>query len=1042
MRASTMRALKRSVLVLGLVTLWVVPARAQTGKLTGVVTDAQTGEPLATAQVYIPELERGVLTEENGRYFLVNVPPGTYTVVAELIGYATVRKENVFVSIDATRQVNFQMPLQAVAIEELLVEVERAPLVDTEATGARDLVTATEIEALPVTNLAEVLQLQHGFIDLPDNTDVVAFVDTRRGIEPVHIRGGRLGETVTLVDGIPVTNFVFGGPAFFLDRMAVEQIDYIRGGFDAQYGNALSGVINIATKEGGTQLRGAAEFQTSEMAGALGSSYDDLRDYRQAEGYVAGPVPGTDNRLRFMVAGREIAGADRVLQFDDEVWNPLQFTTDVRSNYGSIFDLLPGWRKLGFDHTRDLFGKLSLYFSPTAKFNLTILDYRRQLQPFDHEWIQTGFDMVEACKQLYPEWGDVCERAYLGGNYVTRMEDLRGTEQENQYALQSSINLERQLVVGKWDHNISSRMRYTIALGQFDQSRNTCTFVSGVCLQDHLAYVYSNAGYFAYTGTLRNYETHPIFGTGRLFGGESVTTRVGRLDLEWQATDHHNLQAGLFYQKHDVGFSEGRDIGLNNVEIALFEYGAKPWDAAAYIQDKIEYDFITVSLGARFDYGKAGGLFFADPRDPTNGTTAREVCNDPTSFGLSANQFTYEFEDQTYTGFDACSIEKAVGPGDLMALAAETAFQDDFAEAPTRTQFSPRIGISFPVTANSSIMFNAGRYAQNPTLHSLYRGTGIGTALEGTAAAPAFTAGFPGLNPIIGNPRLPTEKTTLYEIGYLTDLFDGRYGLSLILFSKDQSGLTGIRSGGYRPDGTPVNDPAATYGSIRPFYDVLLNLDYQTVRGLEVSLRRRLANYWGFDLRYSYAQTRTNAAPPDLEQQKRNEGDPPAREEIRSTIDIPHIFNSVLRFNTGQDAPDLPWGLGSVLRDVSASAVVRVASGVPYTPQVNFSGSQRLERNSGTSPTNITVNLYLRKSWRMANLSYGLFLNVFNLFDRVNCLQVYPSTGRCDSGAITQARLQQISAGPAAENTISQIWDRPFMVSNPRTINAGVRVSF
>ena len=179
-----------------------------------------------------------------------------------------------------------------------------------------------------------------------------------------------------------------------------------------------------------------------------------------------------------------------------------------------------------------------------------------------------------------------------------------------------------------------------------------------------------------------------------------------------------------------------------------------------------------------------------------------------------------------------------------------------------------------------------------------------------------------------------------------------------------------------------------------------------------------------------------------LEQQKRNEGDPPAREEIRSTIDLPHVFNGVLRFHVGQDTPELPLGLGSLLRNVSATAVVRVSSGVPYTPQVNFSGSQRLERNSGTSPTNMTVNLYFSKDWRMANLRYGLFFNVFNLFDRENCLQVYPSTGRCDSGAITHARLQQISAGPAAENTISQIWDRPFMVADPRSINAGLRVSF
>jgi outer membrane receptor protein involved in Fe transport len=1032
MRVSARKAIDH-LLLAGLLWLGATPVWAQTGKVTGIVTDAQTGEPIAGVQVYIEELERGVLTQENGRFFLINLPPGTYTVVAEIIGYTTVRKENVTINVDVTRQVNFQLPFRAVEIEEVVVQVETTPLVDVEATGARDVVTAAEIEALPVTDLKEVLELQHGFIDLPDNTDVIARTDALRGLEPVHIRGGRLGETITLIDGIPVNNFVFGGPSFFVNRSAVQQLDYIRGGFDAQYGNALSGVINIATKEGGTELRGAAEYQGSGLAGALGSNYDDLRNYRQAEGYVSGPVPGTENRLRFMVAGREIAGASRVLEFDDRVYNPLQRVTDERGNFESLWDLLPGWRSLGFDNTRDLFGKLNFYFTPLAKLGFTFLDYRRQRQPYDFKWLQTGFSMVDQCKQLYPEWSDICERTYLGGVYVTRMEDLRSTNQENQYVLQSSINLERQLLVGKWDHNLGARARYTIAIGQFDQKRNTCAFLSGVCLQDRLAHLFWN-GPFAYTG--ERYDRHPVFGTDKIFGGEESMTRVARADLEWQATDHHNIQTGLFYQNHDVAFLEGQNVGPNNVEISLSQYKADPWDAAFYVQDKIEYDFITVNLGLRFDYGKAPGLGFADPRDPTNGTTALEVCDNPTDFGLPADRFVYEYGGQTYTGYAACSVQNAVGAGELLSYAGTIAFQDDFGEAPTRSQLSPRIGVSFPVTASSSFLFNAGRHAQNPTLHSLYRGTGIGTEFEGTSTVQAFLSGI-NRNPLLGNPRLPTERTTLYEFGYVANLFDGRYGLSLTLYNKDQSGLTGLRAGGFRPDDTPVYDPAATYGNVRPSYDVLLNLDYQTSRGIEFSLRRRPANYWGFDLRYSFAQVRTNAAPPDLEQQKRQEGDPLSREEIRSFMDLPHILNGVLNFRVGRETPNIP--LGSWLRFFSASAIIRISSGIPYTPQVNFSGSQRLERNSGTSPTNYTVDLRLSKDWQLSNIRLGLFMNVFNLFNAENCLQVFPSTGRCDGGAITQAREFGIAA---AENTISQAWDRPDYVARPRSINVGARLSF
>jgi len=72
-------------------------------------------------------------------------------------------------------------------------------------------------------------------------------------------------------------------------------------------------------------------------------------------------------------------------------------------------------------------------------------------------------------------------------------------------------------------------------------------------------------------------------------------------------------------------------------------------------------------------------------------------------------------------------------------------------------------------------------------------------------------------------------------------------------------------------------------------------------------------------------------------------------------------------------------------------------------------------------------------------MRFGIFMNVFNLFNTENCLQVFPSTGRCDGGAITQARAFGYAA---AENTMSQAWDRPDYVSSPRSFNFGARVSF
>jgi outer membrane receptor protein involved in Fe transport len=1019
--------------LLALVALGARPAQAQTGKLTGLVTDAATGEPLAGAQVTVEGTGRSVLTQDNGRYFLINIPPGVYTVSAQLIGYATVRKENVQVSIDVTRTVDFALPSEALAVAAVVVEAERVPLIETRATGASNVITAEQIQALPVNDLQGVLALQHGFLEVPQNTDVISYDEQRRGLSPVRIRGGRQGETLTLVDGIPINNFVFGGPAMFLPSKAVEQVDYLRGGFEAQYGNALSGVINIATREGGEELEGAIEYQTSAVGGALGSEYDEMREWEQLDGFVSGPVPLTSNKLRFMAAAQFEAGVGRVLKFDDLVYNPYASERDLANRYASIYDLFPGYRQLGFDSRRDLYGKLTYYFTPAAKLSFLGLDYQRQTQPYMFSWLRSGFDMFGRCTELYPDSEDICRTVFLNGVDPQVIADLQATNQEQQYVLQSSINQNRQLWVLKWDHTLS-RTAYTAAIGRFDQNRTTCTFVSGVCIEDRMAYTYW-AGPFHTTGSSRAYGRQPFFGTDKIYGGEELKTWVGRFDLQTQLGDHHNIKAGVFFQRHDVAFEEFQQVGLNNVALDISRYAAKPWDAAAYVQDNIEFDFLRVNLGFRFDYGRADGLFWANPRDPTNGTTLYHVCENPTAFGLPADKFQYVDPNTggVYTGVQACGLDRA-----LFDEANEIALKDDFKEAPVRKQWSPRLGVSVPVTENSSFFFNFGRYSQNPLLHNMYRGTGIGTPLEGTPQAARFFHETGSI--LIGNPQLVTEQTSSYEFGFLSELF-GNYALSAVLFNKDQLGLTGIRRGGVTEVGTPVFDPGANYNnSSTPSYTVLLNLDYQTVRGLEVSLARRLGGYWGFDLRYSLSQMRTNAAPPDLEMLKQAQNDPPAYQEIRSEIDQAHVFNGVLRFAVGDDAPDIP--LGNLLRNASASITLRAASGLPYTPELAYAVGDA-QRNSGTSPATFDVNLLVRKDWRVANLRYGAFVRVTNLLNRRNCLQVFPTTGDCEGGSGMAGRFDVIGGGSIAEtSTTADIWDRPDMVAAPRAINAGIRVTF
>ena len=313
--------------VLGIATaaflLSAVPAAAQTGKVTGVVTDQSTGEPLSNVSIFIDGTGRGSLTQENGRFFIINVPPGSYTLVAELIGYASERRENVAVSIDVTVQQNFQLVTQAIALGEIVVSTSRTPLVAEGQTGSLELISKDEIDALPVTDIMGVLELEQGFLQVPeDNTTVVSFAQQRQGVTALRIRGGRGAETTVMIDGIPINNFALGGPAFDITNKAIEQVAVFKGQLDAQYGNALSGVINYATPEGTDELQGELEFRSSAVGGWLGNKYDDTRGFDMFEGVISGPIPMTQDKVRFLMAGRQRYGAGRAYEFDSDVFDP------------------------------------------------------------------------------------------------------------------------------------------------------------------------------------------------------------------------------------------------------------------------------------------------------------------------------------------------------------------------------------------------------------------------------------------------------------------------------------------------------------------------------------------------------------------------------------------------------------------------------------------------------------------------------------------------------------------------------------------------
>ncbi|HCD53050.1 MAG TPA: TonB-dependent receptor, partial [Balneolaceae bacterium] len=229
-----MKRFKQILLVLSLLLLPAV-LFAQSGKITGKILDADTKEPLIGATVGIQGTTKGAIADIDGNYLMLNVPPGTYVLEARYIGYATVVVQEVIVRTDLTTTQDFELALESFEGEEVVVVAERQAVIK-DITSSEARVSSEEIEKLPVQEVTDVIQLQAG-VNVGNNG-------------AIHIRGGRASEVSYVVDGIRVTDDYDGSNGVRLENAAIQELQVISGSFNAEHGQALSGVVNVVTKSG------------------------------------------------------------------------------------------------------------------------------------------------------------------------------------------------------------------------------------------------------------------------------------------------------------------------------------------------------------------------------------------------------------------------------------------------------------------------------------------------------------------------------------------------------------------------------------------------------------------------------------------------------------------------------------------------------------------------------------------------------------------------------------------------------------------------
>jgi hypothetical protein len=252
-----------------------------TGKLTGKVVDVKSNEGIPFVNIVIMGTSLGAATDVNGNYVILNIPPGIYSVKAQSVGYQPEIMEKISVSIDLTTKLDFSLGESSVEMKAIVVQGNQDVL-KKDVTSSQSSVSSEQISTLPVAEFDDILRLQSGV--------------TKDANGDFHIRGGRSTEITYMVNGISVTDPYDNSRGIDIDNSSIQELQVISGTFNAEYGNAMSGVVNTVTKEGGRDYHGTINVYSSDYVSNFTDYFTNIDHYNPAANYnfqgnLSGPIP-------------------------------------------------------------------------------------------------------------------------------------------------------------------------------------------------------------------------------------------------------------------------------------------------------------------------------------------------------------------------------------------------------------------------------------------------------------------------------------------------------------------------------------------------------------------------------------------------------------------------------------------------------------------------------------------------------------------------------------------------------------------------------
>ncbi len=761
-----------------------------TGKIGGTITDDKNGEPLPGVNIYLSETQLGSVTDANGHFVILNIPPGEYTLNIQMIGYTNVIVQDVPVYIDQTTTINRQLQLETLGLAEVTVTAERS-YVETDVSSSKINISDDVIEKIPVNHINQVIGLQ-------------------AGVNGLSIRGSSSTQTGVYVDGFLQNTSRSFSPVTTTSLLGVSEIQVISSGFNAEYGNIRSGIINIVNKEGRPDRFHGSMAVQYRPAGPkhFGPSVFDPDSYFLRP-YLDTAVcwTGTENGVWDDYTEAQYP------QF--EGWNVVSETTLGDADPDNDLSPEQAQRLFIWEHRRK--GDIT---EPDRTYDIAIggpIPGPEALNPrfYLTHYSEKSMYIFPLSKDRYNSWTtrlklnmDISENADLMilGNYgeTHSVSPYNWTTTPTGYVLQSDQSVANLL-------NSSSGNSIIYMPGYYSP---TTIFMSGYGMK--YTHMLSSTRYFeiltqvsktyykTYQTALRDTaKSHELFNgyfvdeapfgywgygvtgiDGMNIGGwmnigrdKSRDSRfIIKADYADQLNNRNQVKTGFEYVQNNLDvYSFASNPGMSTWNRALV-YNVQPFRLSLYAQDKMEYEGFVANIGLRGEVSNSNTVVYTlDPYDKN------------LSQGLG-----HDIEDSVQTE-----------------------------ESELQFSLHPRLGVSFPVTDVSKLFFNYGHFYSEPGTQ--YR---FGIQRESN-----------GIVTNLGNPNLRYEKTISYELGYSQVFYDD-YLINLVAYYKDVSGQIGW----------------ITYQNLNNSvkYNQAANNNYEDIRGFEFTLEKVHGDFLSGFVNFTY----------------------------------------------------------------------------------------------------------------------------------------------------------------------------------------------